>query len=156
MLACGRWWQMVLMTNIMNSWCRYHHTFLCILMQAGGHHGNCNRKLRKAAGRPVSGSPTYKCHRKGVSLLQSGRSWQECMHMNPCQAILKHVCVWRQRAKWSTSTLLHYQHFLFRAGDNLYSDTFTVILWYFYRYNFPPLVVTRHFWKGWECLHPCS
>ena len=90
---------MVLMTNIMNSWCRYYHTFLCILMQAGGHHGKCNRKLRKAAGRPVSGSPTSKCHRKGVSLLQSGRSWQGCMHMNPCQAILKHVCVWRQRAK---------------------------------------------------------
>ena len=77
----------ILMHSYALSWLKLHQ------LQLGGHHGKCNRKLHKAAGRPVSRSPTSKCHREGVSLLQSGRSWQGCMHMNPCQAILKHVCV---------------------------------------------------------------
>ena len=77
----------ILMHSYALSWLKLHQ------LQVGGHHGKCNPKLHKAAGRPVSRSPTSKCHREGGSLLQSGRSWQGSMNMNPCQAILKHVCV---------------------------------------------------------------
>ena len=69
------------------SWLKLHP------LQAGGHHGKCNPEVYKAANGPASRPPPSKCHRERGSLLQSGRSWQEPMNMNPCQAILKQVCV---------------------------------------------------------------
>ena len=51
----------ILMHSYALSWLKLHQ------LQVGGHHGKCNPKLHKAAGRPVSRSPTSKCRREVVA-----------------------------------------------------------------------------------------